>query len=237
MQELHRLQTRQRERRRHDDKSRYVMTEIEIYGEMQAEQDLVAVGYVALGGTEAAARAGEELLCRRFSPVFVEQCKAVMKTRGFQNIPGVLQSQGAEGIISSWCFPGEGGILAALWRYFDVFELGFEMDLRRLPVLQETIEVCEVLDLNPYRLYAKGSALLTARSGAEAVLRLKGQGIYGRVVGRTRKTAARILHSGDVTSFLDRPKPDELYKIQLQRFRTANHNGEERNERENFSGH
>ena len=78
MQELHRLQTRQRERRRHDDKSRYVMTEIEIYGEMQAEQDLVAVGYVALGGTEAAARAGEELLCRRFSPAFVEQCKAVM---------------------------------------------------------------------------------------------------------------------------------------------------------------
>lgn len=189
------------------------MTEIEIYGEMQPEQDLVAVGYVALGGTKAAAAAGEEMLCRRFSPAFVEHCKAVMRTQGFQNIPGVLQSQGAEGVISSWCLPGEGGILAALWRYFDAFGLGFEMDLRRLPILQETIEVCEVLDLNPYRLYAEGCALLTAGSGAEAVLRLRQQGIYGQVVGRTRKAAARILHSSEVSSFLDRPKPDELYKI------------------------
>ena len=39
----------------------------EAYGEMKAEQDLLAVGYTALLGTSMAAKSGEAALLNRFS--------------------------------------------------------------------------------------------------------------------------------------------------------------------------
>ena len=92
-------------------------------------------------------------LLQRFTPQFVRRCQNLYETRGLlKSSPGLSASEGA-GIFRnagavSWCFAGEGGIMAALWDYFDEFGLGFEMKLRKLPLLQETVEVCEVFDVN-----------------------------------------------------------------------------------------
>ena len=43
----------------------------EAYGEMKAEQDLLAVGYTALLGTSMAAKSGEAALLNRFSARYV----------------------------------------------------------------------------------------------------------------------------------------------------------------------
>ena len=43
----------------------------EAYGEMKAEQDLLAVGYTALLGTSMAAKSGEAALLNRFSVRYV----------------------------------------------------------------------------------------------------------------------------------------------------------------------
>ncbi|MBO1722878.1 hypothetical protein HJV72_19570, partial [Extibacter sp. GGCC_0201] len=72
-----------------------------------------------------------------------------------------------------------------LWDYFDEFGLGFEMELRKLPLLQETVEVCEVFDVNPYRLQSEGCALLTAANGGALVRELEKQDIHAVVLGKT----------------------------------------------------
>ena len=105
--------------------------------------------------------------------------------------------------------------MAALWDYFDAFGLGFEMELRSLPILQETVEVCEVFDVNPYRLHSEGCVLMTAPSGGALTALLRKQGIPAVVIGRTTKSIGRRIYNGEIQTFLDRPKPDELYKIQL----------------------
>lgn len=46
----------------------------------------------------------------------------------------------------------EGGILAALWNISGAYEQGISFSLLKIPVSQEIIEVCELFDLNPYRL-------------------------------------------------------------------------------------
>ena len=43
--------------------------------------------------------------------------------------------------------------------------MGFEVDLYRIPVRQETIEVCERYELNPYRLLSSGCVLAAADNG------------------------------------------------------------------------
>ncbi|MBP3927396.1 MAG: hypothetical protein J6D13_09530, partial [Clostridium sp.] len=167
-------------------------------------------GYIALSGTARLAVLGSEALSKRFTRSFVKQCQEIDKIRGLKTVPGISASGAA-----SWCRAGEGGVMAALWDYFEVFGLGFEIELRRLPILQETVEVCEVFDVNPYRLQSEGCILMTAANGGALAASLEKQGIPAVVIGRTTKSIGRRIYNGEIQTFLDRPKPDELYKIQL----------------------
>lgn len=187
-----------------------------VSGSMEPGQDLVAAGYIALKGTSAIAKEREEELKMRFTAQFVRRCQNLYKIRGLFQLPGVSASERIDVFrdaeASSWCLPGEGGVMAALWDYFDEFSLGFEMELRKLPVLQETVEVCEVFDVNPYRLQSEGCALLTAANGGDLVRELRNKDIHAVVLGKVKAGIKRQIHNGDIRTFLDRPKPDELYK-------------------------
>lgn len=198
--------------------------QIASFGAMEPDQDLVAAGYIALRGTSVIAANCEKELLERFSAQFVKRCQGLYEIRGTFGLPGISASENpnfsAEKVFSqagaaSWCLAGEGGIMAALWDYFDSFGLGFEIELRCLPLLQETVEVCEIFDVNPYRLQSEGCALLTAASGGRLRAELGKRGIQAVVIGRTKKGIKRQIRNGEIVSFLDRPKPDELYKIQL----------------------
>ena len=199
----------------------------EVSGMMEAGQDLVAAGYIALKGTSVIAAEKEKELLARFTAQFVKRCQSLYEIRGLFQLPGISASETTEGIATevsaaqvfessgaaSWCLAGEGGIMTALWDYFDGFGLGFEMELRRLPILQETVEVCEVFDVNPYRLQSEGCALLTAANGGVLVSKLEKKGIHAVVLGRTQTGIKRQIYNGGIETFLDRPKPDELYKV------------------------
>ena len=47
----------------------------EAYGEMKAEQDLLAVGYTALLGTSMAAKGGDAAFKNRLSAGYVRECQ------------------------------------------------------------------------------------------------------------------------------------------------------------------
>ena len=190
----------------------------EAYGEMKAEQDLLAVGYTALLGTSMAAKSGEAALLNRFSARYVRECQnlyekwnpsPLLEAFAAHKERKVLTRLGA----SAWYPAGGGGVMAALWHFFDGFGLGFEMDLRKLPIRQETVEVCEVLGLNPYILMSSGSMMIAAQDGHGLVRELHQAGIFAAVVGKATAGKERILRNGEETRYLDKPQSDELYKI------------------------
>ena len=190
----------------------------EAYGEMKAEQDLLAVGYTALLGTSMAAKSGEAALLNRFSARYVRECQnlyekwnpsPLLEAFAAHKERKVLTRLGA----SAWYPAGGGGVMAALWHFFDGFGLGFEMDLRKLPIRQETVEVCERLELNPYRLYSQGCILLTAENGGQLVRALAEKNIPAQVIGRVNKGIAREMVVQEGRGFLERPQPDEITKV------------------------
>lgn len=193
----------------------------EAYGEMKPDQDLLAVGFTALLGSAMAAEIGKSTLLERFSTRYVRECQNLYEKWKPSLLLDVFAANEERNVLknfgaASWYPVGEGGIMAALWHFFDGFGLGFEMDLRKLPIRQETIEVCEVFDLNPYRLQSKGCILMTANSGTKLLGNLEKEGIHAAIIGHTRTAIGREIYSGEVHSFLDRPKPDEIYKMNLQ---------------------
>lgn len=95
---------------------------------------------------------------------------------------------------------GEGGILKALWEIADQAGLGLSAELRKLPIRQETVEITELFDLDPYRMDSKGAVLIGTFHGMELTEELKRAGIPATVIGRVSKGPERILYqSGNQT--------------------------------------
>ena len=108
--------------------------------------------------------------------------------------------------ISALYFTENGGILSGLWKMAEASGVGMDVDLRRIPIRQETIEVCERLDVDPYKLEAKGSVLIGTAQGDALVRELEAHGIHAAVIGYADSGNDRLLHSGEITRYLERPR-------------------------------
>ena len=177
-------------------------------GLLQAGQDLVVAGYAGLAGTVKLAEAKEEELSRWFSNEYMEEiagCSRYLlrKEKGFWSDCGAAE----------WEPAGKGGILTAIWNLTGAYETGVEFYLRQIPIRQETVEVCEQLELNPYRLYSQGCVLLTADNGGQLVCALAAKNIPAQVMGRVNKGIAREMIVQEGRGFLERPQPDEITKV------------------------
>lgn len=107
---------------------------------------------------------------------------------------------------------GEGGFLSALWKMTEASQVGLEADLRKVPIRQETIEVCEIFDINPYKLCSEGSVLIGIRGGEALVQELRRMGYMAEIIGQANDGNDRLLYSGGNARFLERPAKDEIHK-------------------------
>ncbi len=181
-------------------------------GSMTVGQDIIMAGYTGYAGTRIAAKTGEARLSGRFLPGFLQE---LSRPEGY-DVKAWLETVLAKKHcpVTSYEYAGEGGILAALWNLSGIFNAGIEVDLRLFPIRQVTVEVCELFELNPYRLYCQNCAVFTAFGGSMLVKELRAQGIPAAMIGSVVSGDARhISHGAESAGFLERPQPDEIYKI------------------------
>ena len=106
----------------------------------------------------------------------------------------------------------EGGVFGALWEMAEAGGVGLEVDLKAIPIRQETVEICEYFGVNPYLIMSSGSMMIVADDGRYVVDCLEKAGIHGTVVGRTTGGNDRLLRNSQEVRYLDRPRADELYR-------------------------
>ena len=173
------------------------------------EQDIVLLKWIGLEGTFRVMREKEEELSKRFVPTFLNQIKSLEPEIFSERAIFMAREHGASAMqqITS------GGILAALWEMAESSNVGMEVDLKKMTIKQETVEVCEFCHLNPYQLTSTGSVLIFTERGEELVSKYAEEGICATVLGRTTVDNARVILGGEEKRFLDRPAADELLKI------------------------
>ena len=182
-------------------------------GRMKAGQDLVVAGFAGWAGTWRIIAAKRRELEQWFAPCYLDGMAGDVPPEG--QMPGSIWTRkdweafGA----SDWEPAGAGGILAAIWNLLGAYGLGAEFSLRQIPIKQGTIEICENLGLNPYRLYSQGCHLLASENGGKMVRYLAGRGITAKVIGEITSNIAKVNTDGGGQSFLNRPEPDELERI------------------------
>ena len=175
----------------------------------RAGQDIVYAGWAGLEGMFRIIGEKEAELRERFTPAFIGQMKAYdSELCGLSKI-AVADSMGVSVIRQV----SRGGILASLWDLAKDTELGLNLDLKKIAVRQETIEVCEHFRLNPYQLASGGSFLMLTENGEALADALNQKGIQAAVIGQLTDSNDKIIHNGEDMRYIDRPAPDELMKV------------------------
>ena len=175
----------------------------------KADQDIVMSKWIGMEGSVSIVAAKEKELLERFPKALIDQIKKMLPGCCV-NVEAALAVKSG---VSAMHDISSGGIYGALYELSEAAGVGLEIDLRAIPIKQETVEICEYLGLNPYYLKSGGSMLIVCDHGQELVRLLEKEGISAAVIGRTTSENAKaVINEGEV-SYLERPKADELLKV------------------------
>lgn len=163
-------------------------------------------------GTEGAIRIynkKEDDIGHRFIPSFFD---GLRKCKERILIVEPIQQAIKEGAVAIHQLD-EGGILAALWKLGEAANVGLELDLKKMTIRQDVIEICEFVGVNPYQLSAIGSALIVIQDGVALQEILRKDGFSCEIIGKTTSGNERVIFNGGEKRFLDRPTQGELLKL------------------------
>ena len=178
-------------------------------GGLKPGQDLVITKWVGLEGTSILAKQYEERLQKRLPDAIIQTAKEMDQYLSVIQDARMAMQVG----VSAMHDVTEGGIFGALWEMAAASGVGIEVDLKKIPIRQETIELCEVLEINPYLLISSGSMLIGTGHGSRLVKELEAAGIPAAVVGFATQGNDRVIINGEERRFLEPPKSDELFHV------------------------
>lgn len=175
----------------------------------RAGMDVVLTKWVGLDGMLRITAEKEEALASRFTPAFLQQIQSYKPQIYALEESRIAKAMGVSVIRQV----GEGGILAALHYLAQETRLGLSVEMKKMSIKQETIEVCEYFRLNPYQLTSTGCMLMVTDKGEELAGALTKAGIHSSVIGQLTQSNDKIISNGEEIRYIDRPAPDELRKI------------------------
>ena len=144
------------------------------------------IGVYGLIGYEKALAIYEEnraFLDARFPKFWIE---GFLKWQGTQRGCAGRLSQGEALAVAI----KEGGLYGALWELCETLNAGCEIDIQRVPILQEVIEICECFDQDPYEIPSHGAFVIAGEGLAEKEM----EGVT--VIGHTTASKDRIILLG-----------------------------------------
>lgn len=178
-------------------------------GDGKAGKDIILTKWIGMEGMLRILGDKEAELKTRFSTGFLRKINAY-KNEVFAEKEILLARELGACMIRQIA---DGGIFAALWNLAKETDCGLEVDLKRIPVLQETVEVCEFFRLNPYQLTSIGAMLVVVEDGETFAQQMNEKGIPATLIGKLTDNNDKILKNGEEIRYIDRPAPDEIMKI------------------------
>ena len=175
----------------------------------RAGMDIVVSKWVGIEGTMIFAKEKEAELKEHFPSEFVDT--AIGFDRYLSVVPEAAVA--TQSSVAAMHDVTEGGLFGALWEMAEASGVGLEIDLKKIPIRQETVEICEYFDVNPYGLISSGMMLMASADGNALVLALQEAGIPATVIGKATEGNDRVIIRDEERRFLEPPKTDELYKV------------------------
>lgn len=176
---------------------------------MKPGMDVVMTKSIAIGGTAVISEMYKDKLQKKFSASFVLDCLKLKEYISVEKESQIAIENGAVAMHSI----SDGGAFSAIWELASSINMGITVNIPDIPVWQETVEVAEMFDINPYLLDGTGALLVVTEKGEEMAEQFKNCGIYASVIGKITDGKDRIAVNGDEVRYLEPPRGDEIYKL------------------------
>lgn len=145
---------------------------------------------------------------RRIEELFAEENKKNTQATA-ENMRDFLLANDSECIYIDTIT--DGGIFGALWKACSGLKCGCEVDVKKIPVRQEVVEISELFDENPYEADSSGSLLIIGklvscepRSAEE--YEAQARNIRFTKIGETTNKKDRVVINGGSRRFLTPPE-------------------------------
>ena len=177
-------------------------------GQVKPGMDIIMTKAIGLEGTSIIAKEKESELLTHFPESLIDKAKSFDKELLIMKEAMLIRDKAA-----ALHDVTEGGIYGALWELAEASNVGLDIDLKKIRVRQETIEICEYVKINPYKLISSGCLIIAGYDGNGIVDTLTQSGIDAVVIGKATDSNDRRLLNGEDIRFLETPDKDELYKV------------------------
>ena len=175
----------------------------------QAGQDIVMTKWAGIEGTAILAKDYEAVLNKHLPEEILK--KALALSDYISVLPEAKIAASFD--VTAMHDVTEGGIYGALWEIADCSGVGIVVTEEAILLREETKAICNLLELNPYRLISSGTMVMTCFEGEALVKALIQAGIPAAVIGKVTEKEMQILKNGQAQP-LTPPESDELYQAE-----------------------
>lgn len=171
--------------------------------------DIIMTKWVAVNGTAILAKKYFDALADKLPVSILERAS------NYSNNVDTEKEQRIANCYNAIVYTvSEGGIFKALWDMSEAASTGIEINLKHIYIKQETIEICEILDINPYMLNGEGSLLIITEHGNRLIRDLVNNGVDASIIGFTTQSKDRVVvNQEDDRRYLGPRIKDELLKL------------------------
>ncbi|MCR5154633.1 MAG: hypothetical protein K6B75_07290 [Lachnospiraceae bacterium] len=177
---------------------------------------LMMAGFAGCAGTSMLAREYKEEIHARYTYEFIEKAEKMCEDIFTAGAAQILAGNG----ITLMHDVSEGGVFGAIWELLERLSLGAEIKLPLIPIRQETVEITEFFDVNPYQLRGDGGLVFICSNPDEIKEDLKEAGFFAETIGLITAGNDRVLVNGEDKRYLEPNRTDDYYVAKGGRRRT-----------------
>ncbi len=174
--------------------------------------DIVMAGFAGELGTNILVDRFSERMNKRFSKSFLDGAQFTINDLSVARKLSVAYDSNTPVFYAH--DGSSGGIYKALFELSEFIGRGIEVENKSIPIRQETIEICDYLDLNPYMIDACGAVLIVTDKARSMVETLSRNGFSVAIIGKvTDKKEKLVALNKEELRVLEPGMEDELYKL------------------------
>jgi len=173
-----------------------------VFDKAKAGLDIVMTKWIGISDTARLAQEKEEELLSRYPLFYI---KSAQNLEQFYSVIPEAATAVKSGVNAMHDVAG-GGIFGALWELGERFDVGLQVELKKIPIKQETVEVCEFFGYNPYEMRSDGALLILTDDSHALLEALDRQGIPAAVIGVTTDGNDKVILNEDEKRFLEPPR-------------------------------
>ena len=169
---------------------------------------IIMTGTIAAGAVSGALADKREELMARFPSFFAPFSRFDYALRNREEMEAERRAvaDAVSGQNPAYLLPlGKGGILKGLWDLGEASGCGLRVYMKKIPVRQETIEICEYFGWNPYEADSEGACLIAAPSALRIQPALSDRGIPNALIGMLTREKGKILDSPGRIRYINKP--------------------------------